>query len=196
MDPVTLTTERLLLRPLDARDIQATYEACQDPAIQRWTTVPSPYERIHAEFFIEQMAPEGWRTDSAYNFAVVPRDGGPLLASLNLHRSLNLHSVPPGAWETGFWTAKEYRGHGYITEAVGALAHWAFTALDAGRLEWRAEVGNNASRAVAERAGFRIEGVLRAGLPHRGTLRDAWLGALLPGDLGLPSSQPYVSATS
>ncbi|MEV0097123.1 GNAT family N-acetyltransferase [Streptomyces sp. NPDC050738] len=190
MDPLTLTTERLLLRPLDRRDIEATYEACQDPAIQRWTTVPSPYERIHAEFFIDTMVPEGWRTDSAYNFAVLPLAGGPLLGSINVHRN------PPGAWETGFWTAKEHRGRGYTTEAVTALARWAFTTLGTGRLEWRAEVGNDASRAVAERAGFRIEGVLRAGLLHRDSLRDAWLGALLPGDLGLRSEPPYVSATS
>jgi RimJ/RimL family protein N-acetyltransferase len=190
MEPVTLTTERLLLRPLDPRDIEATYEACQDPAIQRWTTVPSPYERIHAEFFIEQMVPEGWRTDTAYNFAVLPLAGGPLLGSLNIHRS------GTGTWETGYWTAHEHRGHGYTTEAVSALARWAFTELGAQRVEWRAEVGNTASRGVAERAGFQIEGVMRAGLLHRDTLRDAWLAALLPGDIGLPSSQPYVSATS
>ncbi|GAA1353020.1 GNAT family N-acetyltransferase [Streptomyces beijiangensis] len=190
MEPVTLTTERLLLRALDRRDIEATYVACQDPGIQRWTTVPSPYERMHAEFFIEQMVPEGWRTDSAYNFAVLPLGGGPLIGSLTVHRSL------PGAWETGFWTAKEHRGRGYMTEAVSALARWAFTALGAERLEWRAEVGNGASRAVAEKSGFRVEGVMRAGLLHRDTLRDAWLGALLPGDLGLPSARPYVSATS
>jgi RimJ/RimL family protein N-acetyltransferase len=193
MEPVTLTTERLLLRPLDHRDIDATYEACQDPAIQRWTTVPSPYERVHAEMFIGQLVPDGWRTDTAYNFAVLAlEDGpdGPLLGSLNIHR------VPPGCWETGYWTAKEHRGHGYTAEAVAALARWAFTALGVGRLEWRAEVGNGASRGAAEKAGFRIEGVLRAGLPHRGTLRDAWVGGLLPADLGLPSPQPYVSATS
>ncbi len=60
------------------------------------------------------------------------------------------------------------------------------------RVEWRAEVGNAASRAVAERAGFTVEGVLRSSLVNKGVLRDGWVGSLLPCDLGLPSTTPYL----
>ena len=34
-----------------------------------------------------------------------------------------------------------------------------------------------------EKAGFRIEGVARAACVQRGRLHDAWVGALLPGDV-------------
>ena len=44
------------------------------------------------------------------------------------------------------------------------------------------DVGNTPSRRAAEKAGFRIEGVLRRGLVHRGLHVDGWLGALLPDD--------------
>ncbi len=81
-----------------------------------------------------------------------------------------------------------------MTEIVRALAHWAFTGLGCTRLVWRAEVGNAGSRAVAERVGFVVEGVQRAGLPNKGTLRDGWVGALLPSDFGLPSPLPYLPA--
>ena len=99
-----------------------------------------------------------------------------------------------GTAEIGFWAAKEHRRNGYITEATLAAARWAFTALAIDRLEWRAEVGNTASRAVAEHAGFTLEGTLRSALNNNCTLRDCWVGSLLPCDLGLPSTSPYLPA--
>lgn len=81
-----------------------------------------------------------------------------------------------------------------MTEAVKALTRFAFTTLGAIRLEWRAEVGNRGSRAVAEKSGFVVEGTLRAALLNKGTLRDCWVGAVLPSDVGLPSPYPYLPA--
>ncbi|MFI1397877.1 GNAT family N-acetyltransferase [Streptomyces sp. NPDC020681] len=189
MEPITLTTERLLLRTFTTDDTEAAYLACQDPDIQRWTTVPSPYERQHAEEFTGQMVPDGWRSGTMCTFAVLPRAGGPLMASV----AVTLRTFS-GTWEIGFWTAKEYRGQGIMAETVGAVAHWTFTRLRATRLEWRAEVGNTGSRAVAEKAGFVVEGALRGALLNKDTLRDTWVGALLPSDLGLPSPHPYLPA--
>lgn len=191
MEPITLTTERLLLRTFTTDDTEAVYQACQDPDIQRWTTVPSPYERQHAAEFTGQMVPDGWRSGTMCTFAVLPRAGGPLMASV----AVTLRTLS-GTWEIGFWTAKEHRGRGVMAEAVGAVAHWAFARLGATRLEWRAEVGNAGSRAVAEKAGFVVEGALRAALLNKDTLRDTWVGALLPSDLGLTSTHPYLPTRS
>ncbi|MER8044184.1 GNAT family N-acetyltransferase [Streptomyces sp. NPDC094032] len=186
MEPITLTTDRLRLRLFTPQDAEAVYAACQDPDIQRWTTVPSPYQRKDADFFVNRLVPEGWSTDREYTFAVEPVQGGPLLAATGLM------ARGEGVREVGFWLAREHRGKGYMTETVGAVAHWAFTSLGCHRLLWRAEVGNTASRAVAERSGFTLEGVERAGLVNNGTVRDAWLGSLLPSDLGLPAKLPYL----
>ncbi|MFJ7157987.1 GNAT family N-acetyltransferase [Streptomyces sp. NPDC101118] len=186
MEPMTLTTGRLLLRPWSPGDADQVHAYCQDPDIQRWTAVPSPYERHHAEGWTGELAPRGWREDTEYTFAVCLADSGLLVASAGLH----VHG--PGKYEIGYWTAKEHRGRGYTAEAVDRIARWLFTDLGATRLEWRAEAGNTPSRAVAEKAGFRYEGLLRAALPQRGTVRDAWIGGLLPSDLGLPSAEPYL----
>ncbi|MEU8523058.1 GNAT family N-acetyltransferase [Streptomyces sp. NBC_01216] len=188
MEPLTLTTDRLTLRTFVPQDTDEVFAVCQDPGIQRWTTVPSPYTRQDAHDFLTHVVPVGWRDDTEYNFAVRAHAGGPILAAAGLHHPRS------GCWEVGFWAAREHRGRGFVTEAVLALARWAFTDLACVRLEWRAEVGNAGSRAVAERAGFTVEGVLRAGLPHHGTLRDAWVGSLLPSDLGLPGPMPHLPA--
>ncbi|MFF4581650.1 GNAT family N-acetyltransferase [Streptomyces sp. NPDC001389] len=188
MEPTTLTTERLVLRPHVPADVPETHAACQDPEIQRWIPVPVPYGEEDAVEYVTRNAPARWEDGTEYNFAARLGPEGPLVATLGLH--------PRGdfAYEIGFWATAAHRGRGYTTEAVLALARWAFTELGCDRLVWRAGVGNTASRAVAEKAGFTVEGVLRAGMEHRGTLRDCWLGSLLPADLGLPSRLPYLPA--
>ncbi len=187
MDPVTLTTERLLLRTVDARDTDTVYAAAQDPEIQRWTTIPSPYLREHAVSFVEHAVPEGWVNASMFTFGV-------FLPSGVLTGMLGITMRSLGTAEIGFWTAKEHRRNGYITEATRVASRWAFTALGVDRLEWRAEVGNTASRSVAENTGFTVEGTLRSALNNNGTLRDCWVGSLLPSDLSLPSASPYLPA--
>ncbi|MFG2961279.1 GNAT family N-acetyltransferase [Streptomyces sp. NPDC048291] len=189
MEPVTLTTPRLLLRAVGPQDTDAVYAAVQDPDIQRWTTIPSPYLAEHARSFTEQMVPDGWSEGSMFTFGVFLPTGG--LAGM---LALTMRSL--GTAEVGFWTAKEHRGHGYTVEATLAAARWAFTRMAIDRVEWRAEVGNHASRAVAERAGFTVEGTLRSSLNNKGVRRDCWIGSLLPSDLGLPSAAPYLPAPS
>ncbi|MEV5339861.1 GNAT family N-acetyltransferase [Streptomyces sp. NPDC052676] len=185
MDPVTIPTARLLLRPVGPDDTDAVYAACQDPDIQRWTTIPSPYLPEHAETFVRQHAPDGWAASSMFTFGAFLPDG-------DLAGMLGITMRSLGTAELGFWATKRHRGNGYITEATRAVCHWAFTRIPVDRLEWRAEVGNTASRAVAQRAGFTLEGTLRAALNNNGTRRDCWLASLLPSDLALPSTAPYL----
>ena len=147
MEPVTLTTERLRLRPFAPTDVDAVYLACQDPDIQFYTPVPTPYHRADAEKFVADTATK-WATDADYNLAAVRADDGVLVGAYGLTKRER------GVYELGYWATKEQRGHGYSVEAAKALCDWSFAALDVHRIEWWAMVGNAASRAVAERLGF------------------------------------------
>ncbi|MGW1728872.1 GNAT family N-acetyltransferase [Streptomyces sp. NPDC002306] len=187
MEPVTLTTGRLVLRTVGPDDSDAVYAAAQDPDIQRWTTIPSPYLPEHAQGFTRRLVPAGWADGSMCTFGVFLPEGG-LVGML----ALTMRSL--GTAEIGFWATKEHRGNGYTTEAALAATRWAFTRLAVDRVEWRAEVGNHASRAVAESTGFTIEGTLRSAINNKGVRRDCWVGSLLPSDLGLPSTAPYLPA--
>jgi RimJ/RimL family protein N-acetyltransferase len=188
MEPVTLTTARLLLRTVGPEHTDAVHAAAQDPDILRWTTIPSPYLPEHARAFTQELVPEGWASGSMLTFGLFLPEGEELVGMLGL----TMHSL--SVTEIGFWGAREHRGRGYVTEAAVAASRWAFTELSVDRVEWRAEVGNSASRAVAERAGFVVEGVLRSAIVHHGVRRDCWVGSLLPSDLGLPSTAPYLPA--
>lgn len=191
MEPITLSTDRLQLRPLRDSDVDAVHAACQNPDIPRWTSVPSPYTREHAHDFVVEKSPAGWREDSVYNFGVFTRSDGVLTGTMGLLRLAHL-AAPQHQAELGYWTVKEHRGKGYTAEAGLALCRWAFGRLGVERVEWCAEAGNEGSRAVARRIGFVMEGTARARIVQRGTRRDAWTASLLPSDLGLESATAYL----
>lgn len=193
METVRLTTERLDLRPLTTDDIDDVTAACQDPEIGRWIPVPVPYTREDAVEFVENISTAGWREDTMYNFGVFTREGGALVGSMGLVRIALLRAAERQA-ELGFWTAKEQRGNGYTVEAARAVIGWAFADLGVERMEWIATAGNEASRAVATRLGFVMEGVQRGKIVHRGVRRDCWIGALLPTDWGGTMDTPYLPA--
>jgi RimJ/RimL family protein N-acetyltransferase len=68
-------------------------------------------------------------------------------------------------------------------EAPRALARWLLADQGFQRVELRAAVGNRASHAVARRAGFSEEGILRnAGFVHAGRV-DLVVYSLVPDDL-------------
>ncbi len=80
------------------------------------------------------------------------------------------------------------RGTGTIERALRLLLAWGFEEQGLQSVVWRAFTGNWASRRLAWRLGFTVEGTLRSRLPQRGELRDAWVGTLLRDDPREPAS--------
>ncbi|WP_329543503.1 GNAT family N-acetyltransferase [Streptomyces sp. NBC_01356] len=174
MDPVTLETDRLVLRAFEPGDVDAVYDACQDEDIQFYTPVPVPYRREDAEKSVRVDLPEGWATDKDYTLGAFRKGSGAFVGSYCLTR------VSSGVFELGYWAVKEQRGHGYSVEAARALCDWGWATLDVHRIEWWAMAGNTGSRAVAEKLGFTLEGTLRnRGIANDGNPHDWWVGGLL-----------------
>lgn len=182
MMPVELRTPRTLLSMPARHDVAAIFAACQDADIQRYTTVPSPYLREHAEGFVAA-APGRWAEGIEATWAI--RDDQTLIGMIGLHR---LSEDTP---EIGYWMSRPARGRGLLTEAAGAVIDWAFSAEGphAPRIQWRAVVGNRASARVARAIGFRYEGTMRQALSNSFGRDDAWFAGLLSGDDRTP--QPW-----
>ena len=99
-----------------------------------------------------------------------------LIGGTGLHR-INWE-VP--CFEIGYWIGKRYEGQGYVTETVRGLTDIAFVRLNAERVEIRCDPNNTRSAAVARRAGYTLEGVLRHNAREPdGTLRDTLVFALI-----------------
>ncbi len=175
MEPAEITAGGIHLRPPAAADIPELTAACQDPEIVRWTRVPHPYTEADARTFVS-VSDARWRDDRRATFSVLDSTSAALLGTVSLW------FVEPGAAEIGFWVAASARRTGVGRRAVAATCRWGFGAAELHRITWRAAVGNAGSRALAERVGFRVEGILRRGLDLRGERVDCWIGSLLPED--------------
>ncbi|TDD40403.1 N-acetyltransferase [Nonomuraea terrae] len=173
---------RLTLRRFTPDDIPWVYEVSRDPAVLHYVGVPSPYLPEHAAFFVESLAIDGWRDGRRLEFLAADAGTGERLGRVGLGLRED------GTAEIGYWVDPRARGRGVATESVRAACRWAFAARPLDLIEWRAEVGNTASRRVAEKAGFTIEGTLRGRLVHRGVRVDAWVGSLLRDEVGAPAS--------
>jgi RimJ/RimL family protein N-acetyltransferase len=177
VEPSEITAGRLHLRPWQPGDESAVLAFGDDPESLRGTDVPSPCTEEEAVRWVRETAPAGWASGSALRFAVCDSTSGEVMAGVTLHAGREA-----GAWDLGFWCVPTFRGQGVVPEALGTLCRWGFAELSARRIEWRTAVGNWASRRAAEKAGFRVEGLLRGALVLRGEQVDGWVGGLLPGD--------------
>jgi RimJ/RimL family protein N-acetyltransferase len=188
-EDVEIVAGDLLLRPWREADSAAVYRACQDPEIQRWTRVPSPYLPEHARHFTTSISPSAWATGSGAPLGVFDAVTGDLLGACGLV------SMAGGTGEVGYWTAPWARGRGVAAAALRAVATFAFEALPVRRIVWHAGVGNHASRLVAQRAGVRVAGRIRlAGRAPDETI-DAWTGTLLPGEVTMDVPARYASGS-
>ena len=79
----------------------------------------------------------------------------------------------------GYWLAADAQGCGLMTAAVTALLDYAFFEWDLHRVIIEVIVGNERSRAIPERLGFRQEAILREAKLVRGSHEDTRLYAML-----------------
>jgi RimJ/RimL family protein N-acetyltransferase len=149
---------------------------CADPEIPRWTLVPVGYTRADAESFIQHSV-EYWHKNVAGAFCVAGADDADRVIG-----AIGVHLRQPDIGHIGYWVAAEARGRGVATAALRLLCRWSFAA-GFPRLELQIIPGNDGSAIVAERVGFKEEGLIRQSIDQRGVRRDGRLFSLLPGEL-------------
>jgi len=164
----------LELRPWTEDDVPELVVACNDPEITRWIPmIPSPYTEEDALAFVRGET----RPEIAHSFAITIN--GHLAGAIGMR----LDSANQSG-HIGYWIAAPERGRGVCTRALRALSSWAFEELSLQRLELITDPDNLASQRVAEKVGFRREGILRSHLLHPdGRRRDSVMFSLLPGEL-------------
>ncbi|HET7431961.1 MAG TPA: GNAT family protein [Nocardioides sp.] len=170
----TLTDGTVTLRAHRPEDAEGSYEQSLDPVSRQWTTVPIPYTREHALAFVTERMPGGWADGSGWGFAVEVEG--------RYAGTVELRDEGEGRLEVAYGSHPWVRGSGAMERAVRLLLDWGFADRGARVVIWRANRGNWASRRLAWRLGFTVEGTIRQALPQRGELRDAWVGTLLATD--------------
>jgi RimJ/RimL family protein N-acetyltransferase len=154
--------------------MQGCYEQCLDPVSQQWTTVPLPYTLENARTFVTEIMPRGWADGSTWGFAVEVEG--------RYAGTVELRDEGERRAEVAYGSHPWVRGRGVMERAVRLLVDWGFDDRDIEVIVWRAHQGNWASRKLAWRLGFTVEGTIRKALPQRGELRNGWIGTLLATD--------------
>jgi len=170
--------EKIMLRLAEMRDVDAIFVTATDPETLKWITLPLDYDRDRAISYVESYAPGWWERGDGAAWVIVDAEGN-YVGQLDLRIDAGDRQVA----DVGFMTAPHARGRGYMTAALRAAVEFGFEELGLERIEWHAHVGNQASRRVAEKAGFIHEGIERKGCAQRGTRHDSWLAAIIRDDL-------------
>jgi RimJ/RimL family protein N-acetyltransferase len=158
----------------DARDVVECLDG--DEEIARWLDqIPQPYTLDDAFAYIGGTTGNERESRFALTDAVTGRVLGSIGATWNLAGDVA---------EIGYWIRADARGRGATTRAVQLLVRWTF-AEGAQRIQLRADVENEPSRSVARKAGFKLEGVLRASHwnSRLGRRQDLEMYSLLPADV-------------
>ena len=154
MIPV-LTTERLVLRPHRAEDLDAVAAMAADAEVMRFIGgVPQPREDSWRRMLC---GPAMWML-LGYGYWIVERraDGAVIgqMGFADFKRAMqpNIEGLP----ELGYLFAAHAHGQGYASEGAAAALRWADTALKADQYVAIIDPDNARSIRVIEKAGFAI----------------------------------------
>ncbi len=157
--PEQFETERLLIRmpkPGDGATVHQAIEASRDE-LKYWLPFAIKNQSVEdVEINIREAHLKFIKREDL-RLLVFHKETGEFIASSGLHRID--WEVPK--FEIGYWIDSRYSGKGFMTEAVQGITDFAFRELKAKRVEIRCDALNKRSRAIPERLGFSLEGILR-----------------------------------
>ena len=140
----TLLTHRL--RDLHPSDAEWITQACQDAEVQRWTKVPRPYTREHAESFVIN------KNGELAAWAIIDSRSQEPVGVIGIHHVIN------GVASIGYWVAPWGRKSGAASTALRIIPTLARRIGKAHTLHATIAETNTVSRRTAERAGLTLIG--------------------------------------
>jgi RimJ/RimL family protein N-acetyltransferase len=176
MDVPELSDGVVTLRAHTPSDVDELVAMATDLDTVRWTSIRAPYDHRHAQRWVHDEVPAGWRDGSGFRWAVEAADG----ATPRFAGNVDIRTGPPP--DIGFAAAPWARSRGLTARAVRLATRWGFEQAHLPVVHWTAHAGNLASWRVAHACGFTFHGERPLSVPQRGTLHDGWFATLRPGD--------------
>lgn len=144
-----LMTDRLILRPLEQRDIPVIQQLAGDPRIAEWTaSFTIPFSLEQSARWVNR-AINTMQSGQAVILAITLRPTAELTGVVSLRLTGN--ETP----QLGYWLGTAYQGKGYCTEAVRALLHYGLSKLKLKEITARCADNNTASKNVMRRCGMK-----------------------------------------
>lgn len=175
---LVLHTERLLLNsPVegDRADVLRYLNETSDFA-ENTLNMQFPYLDKHFDYWME-MIKSGLENNDAFIFAVRDKTTEKLMGAVGIH-IVKAHQKA----EVGYWLAKEYRGHGFITEALKEVIRYGFEQLPLNKIYATWFSHNIASGKILKNCGMKEEAFLKQEYLKQGRFRDTFRYCILRSD--------------
>jgi len=174
---LTLTTERLDLRPLVSSDAPSLFAIYSDEAVMRYWSSP-PWGELQVAVDTIEKDRRAAADGVCFRLGIFRRSDNVLLGTCTLfHIDEQCRRA-----EIGYGLASSAWGHGYATEAISAVLAYGFGEMNLNRVEADIDPLNEASARALERQGFIHEGLLRERWIVGGQKSDSALYGLLAAD--------------
>ncbi len=173
----------VILRRVRVNDAEAFADLSSDDEAVQWANGTKDYSAGDAALFIAGDVAAGWESGTTLRWAVADTVNDTLLGTVALHR---VHAA--GA-ELGIKMAARARGTGAAQQAVEMVLDYAFGDRRLAVLHWYAKVGNWASRKLAHRCGFVLEGTVRSLADEGDGRADCWILTLAAADWRKPEDR-------
>ena len=154
----TLQYGLVTFRPSEEKDIDSIFNACQDPLIPAFTTVPAAYTIDHAIDFVRS-DPFSFTERREFRFVIDYGNGDDVKFAGVI--SLHTINIKNHTAEIGYWLEKSMRGKGIGTIAAKMITDYGFRTLGFRRIDGLADVDNTPSQKLLTSAGYQKEGILR-----------------------------------
>ncbi len=176
--PDRFETKRLILcapKPGDGRMINGAIKESH-AELKSWLTWADPLPSVEQSEEMNRLSVAQYLRREVMRMNVLQKSDGVFVGVTSLHH-INW-SVP--AFEIGYWVRTSLVGKGYASESVQGITDFAFGILRAQRMEIRCDPRNDRSAAVAQRAGYTLEGRFRHDMREKdGTLSDAYIFGMI-----------------
>lgn len=152
--PLIVETPRLVLRPLELADADALFAHASDAEVSKWMAWDPHEDRGVTVAFLERMiAAREAGTSVGWAILIDDKPAGVI--------SLDSITWQFRAWrvdraEMGYWLGRPFWGQGYMSEAATSALRFAFETLGLHKVTIGCVEGNEPSRAIIEKLGFRF----------------------------------------
>lgn len=154
-----LETDRLAIRSWQENDIDDLLEGLNNFNVSKWlAAVPFPYAKEHARQWLQYcLKQDADGNRNGYELGIELKGARKIIGGL----SISGISKQNGTGGGGIWINERYHGKGYGKEAFAEKIRFSFEDLGLRKLENGFFEGNESSRLLQEKFGYRIEGKRR-----------------------------------
>lgn len=153
---IKLETERLILRPVEMRDVEGMFLLDSNPNVHTFLG-NKPVKKIEESIGYIKNLQNQYQENGIARFAVIHKESGEFLGWSGIKFITEEENNHINFYEIGYRFREEFWGKGFAYESAKAWYDYAFNELKVETLYASAHIDNLASRKVLEKIGLKLK---------------------------------------